>query len=98
MTRSARSLHVEALDVLLKGGMAEVAVDRDWELLEEVARLATEDAPRDLVATDPSLFASWRAAVTRYHLKGWSGMTPERVRAIRDNAENKISKYMRIPA
>lgn len=84
MTRTARSLHVEALDVLLKGRMAEVAVERDWDLLEEVARLATEDAPKNLVATDPSLFASWRAAVTKYHLRGWSGMTPERVRAVRE--------------
>jgi hypothetical protein len=29
MTRSARTLHVEALDALLKGRMAEVAVARD---------------------------------------------------------------------
>jgi hypothetical protein len=87
MTRTARTLYVEALDVLLKGKMAEVAVDRDWELLEEVARLATEDAPMDLVATDSSLFVTWRAAVTKYHLKGWSNMTPERVRQVRDQAQ-----------
>ena len=52
MTRTGRTLYVEALDVLLTGRMAEVAVDRDWELLEEVARLATEDAPTDLAVTD----------------------------------------------
>jgi hypothetical protein len=86
MTRTARTLYVEAMDVLLKGRMAEVAVDRDWDLLEEVARLATEDAPRDLAVTDPSLFVTWRAAVTKYHLKGWSNMTPERVREVRDHA------------
>lgn len=87
MTRTARTLYVEALDVLLRGRMAEVAVDRDWNLLEEVARLATEDAPPDLAVTDPSLFASWRAAVTKYHLKGWSNMTPERVREVGDRAQ-----------
>ncbi len=84
MTRSARTLHVEALDALLKGRMAEVAVARDWELLREIARLAQEDAPAVLASTDPALFASWRAAVTKYHLKGWTHMTPERVGAVRD--------------
>jgi hypothetical protein len=79
MTRTARSLHVEALDALLRGRMAEVAVARDWELLRELARLAQEDAPLDLAATDPALFATWRAAVTKYHLKGWTHMTPERI-------------------
>jgi hypothetical protein len=89
MTRTARTLYVEALDVLLKGKMAEVAVDRDWALLEEVARLAAEDAPMDLAMTDSSLFVTWRAAVTKYHLKGWTNMTPERVRQVRDrNQEN----------
>jgi hypothetical protein len=67
--------------------MAEVAVDRDWELLEEVARLATEDAPTDLAAIDSSLFVTWRAAVTKYHLKGWGNMTPERVRQVRNKAQ-----------
>ncbi len=83
MTRTARSLHVEALDVLLHGRMAQVAVARDWELLREVARLAQEDAPMALAATDPALFATWRAAVTKYHLKGWTHMTPQRVDAVR---------------
>ena len=83
MTRSARALHVEALDALLNGRMAEVAVARDWELLREIARLAHEDAPAVLASTDAALFASWRAAVTKYHLKGWTHMTPERVDAVR---------------
>ena len=87
MTRTTRTLYVEALDVLLRGRMAEVAVDRDWELLEEVARLATEDAPTDLAAIDSSLFVTWRAAVTKYHLKGWGNMTPERVRQVRNKAQ-----------
>lgn len=86
MTRTARTLYVDALEVLLSGRMAEVAIDRDWDLLEEVARLATEDAPSDLAVTDPSLFVSWRAAVTKYHLKGWSNMTPDRVREVRSTA------------
>ena len=83
MARTARTLYVEALDALLKGRMAEIAVARDWELLREVARLAHEDAPIALSATDPALFATWRAAVTKYHLKGWTRMTPERVDAVR---------------
>ena len=40
MTRTARTLYVEALDVLLRGRMADIAVARDWELLREVAQLA----------------------------------------------------------
>lgn len=86
MTRTARALHVEALDALLRGRMAEVAVARDWELLREVARLAQEDAPLVLASTDPALYATLRGAITKYHLKGWSNMTPERVDAVRQRA------------
>ena len=86
MTRTARELHVAALDVLLSGRVAAVAIARDWDLLREVARLAREDAPASLTAADPALFESWRAAVTRYHLAGWTNMTPERVDAVRELA------------
>jgi predicted ATPase len=82
VTRTARTLYANALDVLLRGRMAEIAVARDWELLREVARLAQSDAPAVLASTDPALFATWRAAVTKYHLKGWTHMTPERVDAV----------------
>lgn len=82
MTRTARTLYVEALDALLKGRMAEILVLRDWELLREVARLAKEDAPLSLASTDPALFTTWRIAVTKYHLKGWTHMTPERIDAV----------------
>ena len=79
MTRSVRTLYVEALQALLRGKVAEVMVARDWELLREVAKLAQQDAPHDLAATDPALFQTWRQAVTKFHLGGWSAMTPERV-------------------
>jgi hypothetical protein len=79
-------LYVEAMDALLKGRMAEIAVARDWELLREVARLAQQDAPLELATTDPALYEIWRAAVTRYHLKGWTHMTPERVDAVHQKA------------
>ncbi len=71
MTRTARTLYVEALDVLLRGRMADIAVARDWEFLREVARLAQQDAQIALASTDPAFFSSWRAALTKYHLKGW---------------------------
>jgi hypothetical protein len=32
-----------------------------------------------LASSDPKLFERWRAAVTDFHLKGWSQMTPQRV-------------------
>jgi hypothetical protein len=89
VNRTARTLYVDALEVLLKGRMADVAVARDWELLREVARLAQQDAPLELAATDPALYETWRAAVTRYHLKGWTHMTPERVDAVRQHAINR---------
>ena len=66
--------------------MAEIAVARDWELLRELARLAAQDAPPELSTTDPTLFANWRTAVTKFHLKGWTHMTPERVHAVRTEA------------
>ena len=91
MTRSPRDLYVEALDALLAGKMAAVAKARDWELLREVARLAHSDAPHDLAFTDPALFQSWRAAVTKFHLGGWTYMTPERVDEVRRLDERKIS-------
>ncbi len=62
---------MEALDVLLRGRMADIAVARDWEFLREVARLAQQDAQIALASTDPAFFSSWRAALTKYHLKGW---------------------------
>lgn len=86
MNRTARTLYVDALDALLRGRMAEIAVARDWDLLREVARLAQQDAPLELASTDPALYETWRAAVTRYHLKGWTHMTPERVDAVRQKA------------
>jgi hypothetical protein len=89
VNRTVRTLYVDALDALLKGRMADIAVARDWELLREVARLAQQDAPLELAATDPALYESWRAAVTRYHLKGWTHMTPERVDAVRQQAINR---------
>lgn len=77
--RSKRELRVSALTTLMQGRMAAVVKARDWELLKEVSKLARDDAPADLAVTDPALFQSWRAAVTRYHLRGWTNMTPERV-------------------
>jgi len=75
--RNRRELYVDALRILLRGKMSAVIKARDWELLAEVAHLAYQDAPADLAVTDPALFRSWRAAVTRYHLRGWTNMTPE---------------------
>lgn len=80
--RSKRSLRVEAINILINRKVAFVAKERDWELLEEVARIAQDDAPVDLAATDPSLFIALRNAITSYHLAGWTNMTPARVRAV----------------
>ena len=77
--RSTRTLYVDALDALLRQRMAALVKARDWELLREVARLAQEDAPHDLAFTDPALFKTWRQAVTKFHLAGYSAMTPQRV-------------------
>jgi hypothetical protein len=74
--------------------MAEIAVARDWELLREVARLARQDAPLELASTDPALYETWRAAVTKYHLKGWTHMTPERV----DDVEQQAASRQRAPS
>ncbi len=92
MTRSTRALHVEALDILLRGRVAKVVKERDWELLEEVARLAQADAPPDLAATDPALFQAWRDAVTRFHKAGWTRMTPERVAEISRDMATRVAQ------
>jgi hypothetical protein len=82
MMRSKRTLRVEALDALIRGRVAAVFKARDWDLLEEIARLAQADAPTALAAEDPAMFATLRQAITRFHLRGWSEMTPERVREV----------------
>ncbi len=79
MTRTARTLYVEALDILLRSKMASVVKSRDWDLLREVARLAQQDAPTDLAMTDPALYEAWRNAVTRFHEGGWTAMTVDRI-------------------
>ncbi len=86
-----RTLRVNALDALLKGEMAKVALKRDFVLLKEIARLATQDAPVDFAATDPSLYISWRNAVTRYHLAGWTEMTPDRVSKVAQSLSSQES-------
>jgi hypothetical protein len=87
--RSPRDLYVEALDVLLRGEIVPLVRRKDWELLREVARLAHGDAPHDLAVTDPALFETWRAAVTRFHLAGWTPMTPEQVDEVAALEEQK---------
>ena len=54
MTRSARTLHVEALEVLLKGRMAEVAVARNWDC-----------CGKSLVSRSKTLRQSWRPPIRR---------------------------------
>ena len=83
-----RALYVEALDALLKGNMAKVAKAKDFRLLKEIARLAEQDAPASLAITDPSLYVSWRKAVTDYHLNGWTNMTPKRVTKLAGGEDN----------
>lgn len=69
--------------------MAAVALSRNWELLREIARLAQQDAPLALSATDAALFAAWRSAVTKYHLKAWTHMIPGRVDAVAARVREK---------
>ena len=87
--RSKRSLRVEAIDALVRNRVASVVRLRDWELLAEIARLAKNDAPVDLAATDPTMFVSLRNAITRYHLQGWTHMTPERVEIVARNTDGR---------
>jgi hypothetical protein len=76
------TLRDQALDCLLDGRWADVAVARDWPLLREIAALAEQDAPVDLLPGQPNFYRRWREAVTRFHLGGWTYMTPERVDAV----------------
>ncbi|MBK1665868.1 hypothetical protein CKO38_13220 [Rhodospirillum rubrum] len=89
MRRSKRTLHVEAINTLLNNEIISVIKNHDWDLLEEVARLAAKDAPLDMAATDPAMFITLRNAITRFHVKGWSHMTPERVRLIAESFAEK---------
>jgi len=88
MGRSKRTLYVEAIDALIRNRIAAVAKSRDWELLEEIARIVKDDASVDLAMTDPSMFIALRNAITKFHLGGWSHMTAERVRAVAQNSDS----------
>ncbi|WP_444997746.1 hypothetical protein [Aliikangiella sp. IMCC44359] len=77
-----RTLYVNALDALLKDEIAKVVQKKDFVLLKEIARLAQQDAPTQLAVTDPSLYTSWRNAVTRFHIAGWTEMTPEKISSV----------------
>jgi hypothetical protein len=68
MGRSKRTFYVEAIDALVRNRIAAVAKSRDWELLEEIARIVKDDAPVDLAMTDPSMFIALRSAITKFHL------------------------------
>lgn len=89
MARSKRTLRVEAMDALIRDATVSVAKRHDWELLEEIARIVQADAPIDMAATDPAMFVTLRNAITRFHLKGWTRMTPERVRTIATREQQK---------
>lgn len=89
ISRTKRSLHVEAQDALIRGKIVPVIQRRDWELLEAIAQMAEADAPPELAGTDPALYATLRAAITRFHLKGWSYMTAERVRQVAHRHQNR---------
>ncbi len=80
-----RTLYVNALDALLKDEIAKVVQKKDFVLLKEIARLAQQDAPTHLAATDPSLYTSWRNAVTRFHIAGWTEVTPEKISKVIEN-------------
>ncbi len=71
-----------AEDALVKGKVFSVMVQRDWELLHEIARYIRDDVDPALALTDPSRYRLLRQAVTRCHVQGLSHMTPERVRAV----------------
>ena len=82
MSRDRRHLIVAAKDTLLRRSIASVVRNRDWELLAEIAKIVKAEVPLELAATDPAAFAAMRAAITDFHLAGWSMMTPERVNAV----------------
>lgn len=72
----------QALDILLSGRVAAMAVARDWPLLREVAGLAQDGPPAELKTSDPALHGRWLSAVDSFHARGWGNMTPERVDAV----------------
>jgi hypothetical protein len=62
-----------------------MTIDRDRlvRIFDELGQRLATPATICVVGSTP---ATWRGAVTKYHLKGWSRMTPERVDAVRQKA------------
>ena len=92
--RTKRSLRVAAEEALLSGNFIAVIRERDFELLEIIAEIVESDIDVELAATDPSRFIALRNAVTKFHVKGFSHMTPARVREIRSKYMSDESKYL----
>lgn len=78
--RSLRGLRVEAETALINKTVFKVMAERDWELLIMIAEIAQHDADIRLARTDPSRFIQMRNAITAWHLKGLSRITPAKIR------------------
>jgi hypothetical protein len=77
------SRQTQHIDMSRPKRSADMGSDRDAH-----ARCALD---RQVGERQRKLFDSWRAAVTRYHLAGWSGMTPDCVAAVAARSSTKRS-------
>ena len=71
-----------AISVFMNGCLLNAFMSGDMKLIREIARIAQIDPPPSLARTNPKFYKNWRDAVTRYHLEGWSEVTPERIERV----------------
>lgn len=69
MTRKER---VDAIRFLIsQESPAKLVIGNDPVVLTAVLRMVEEDAPMDLVMTDPALYRTLRGRVTDLRIEGW---------------------------
>jgi hypothetical protein len=64
----------ELIDVYLKEGR--------WAEVAAVVRYARRDVPRDLATTDPALYRTLRAQITRFYINGGGTFSLARLEAL----------------
>lgn len=66
-----RRFRAEAINFIKDGGVPSSLIRSDPELLSAVMLIIKEDAPNDLIMSDPALYRLLRRRVTDLRIAGW---------------------------
>ena len=87
-TLAGREKHVTAIRLLLDMKEFSRALhQKRWSELAAAVEYAQHDAPESLAQTDPALYRALRAAITEYHLRGYSALDLVKIQALAQKAK-----------